>query len=124
VKLNVKLPTVLSPLDSAPTASVAADRPFRSARRISGGCARTAAEWVALRLGRTKRKSSVIEPLREVSISVDLARLPKADLHVHANAEARLERVLARREGRPAYDWRCEAAKPQMCSGSSLVDVV
>jgi adenosine deaminase len=51
----------------------------------------------------------VIEPLRAMPISEDLASLPKADLHVHANAEARLERVLARREGRPAYDWRTSA---------------
>jgi adenosine deaminase len=53
----------------------------------------------------------MIEPLREVLISADVARLPKADLHVHANADARLERVLARREGRPAHDWRTFAQR-------------
>lgn len=35
-----------------------------------------------------------------------LAALPKADLHVHAETDARLDRVLARREGRTARDWR------------------
>jgi hypothetical protein len=34
-----------------------------------------------------------------------IAGLPKVDLHVHAEADARLDRVLARREGRPSYDW-------------------
>src|SRR6266851_4996002 len=58
-------------------------------------------------------KSSVIEPLREVSISVDLVSLPKADVHVHANAEARLERVLARREGWPAGQLTVHAQTPR-----------
>lgn len=31
--------------------------------------------------------------------------LPKADLHRHAESTARLDRVLARREGREPYDW-------------------
>ena len=35
-----------------------------------------------------------------------VATLPKADLHVHAEADARLDRVLARRQGRPSSDWK------------------
>jgi hypothetical protein len=42
----------------------------------------------------------MIEPLREMPISADVARLPKADLHLHA-----------RREGRPAHDWRTFAQR-------------
>ncbi|MFD2083298.1 aminodeoxyfutalosine deaminase [Actinopolymorpha cephalotaxi] len=34
-----------------------------------------------------------------------VAALPKADLHVHQEAAPRLDRVLARREERPPYDW-------------------
>ncbi|NYH93031.1 hypothetical protein [Actinopolymorpha rutila] len=34
-----------------------------------------------------------------------VAALPKADLHVHQEAGPRLDRVLARREGPPSYDW-------------------
>jgi adenosine deaminase len=32
-------------------------------------------------------------------------RLPKVDLHVHQEWSPRLDRVLARRDGRPSYDW-------------------
>lgn len=39
--------------------------------------------------------------------------LPKADLHVHAETDARLDRVLARREGRSPYDWAGWAARLQ-----------
>jgi adenosine deaminase len=35
-----------------------------------------------------------------------VAALPKADLHVHAETDARLDRILARRAGRPSYDWQ------------------
>ncbi|HEU5102390.1 MAG TPA: hypothetical protein VFU22_25380 [Roseiflexaceae bacterium] len=35
-----------------------------------------------------------------------LVALPKADLHVHQEQSPRLDRVLARAYGRPAYDWR------------------
>ena len=48
----------------------------------------------------------VIEPLAEVEGGPLLAGLPKADLHVHQEAKARLDRVLARRQGHPSYDWR------------------
>jgi adenosine deaminase len=38
-----------------------------------------------------------------------LRALPKADLHLHADADAHVDRVLARRTGRPSYDWRAWA---------------
>lgn len=37
--------------------------------------------------------------------SNDLARLPKADLHVHQEATRYLDLILAEREGRDPYDW-------------------
>ncbi len=49
---------------------------------------------------------SVIEPLAEFPVDPIVAALPKADLHVHQEAQMRLERVLARREGRSPYDWQ------------------
>jgi adenosine deaminase len=45
-------------------------------------------------------------PLDEIPIDPRVARLPKADLHVHQEQSPRLDRVLARMQGRPAYDWR------------------
>lgn len=38
----------------------------------------------------------------------------KADLHVHAESDARLDRVIARREGRSPYDWSRWAARLQI----------
>ena len=49
---------------------------------------------------------SPIQPLAEISIPSYVAALPKADLHLHAEADARIDRVLAQRAGRPPYDWR------------------
>jgi hypothetical protein len=46
------------------------------------------------------------DPLAEISIPPSVAALPKADLHVRQEWFARLDRVLARREGRSPYDWR------------------
>ena len=48
---------------------------------------------------------SLIEPLSEIPTAPKVAQLPKADLHVHQEWFARLDRVLARREGRAPYDW-------------------
>ena len=39
-----------------------------------------------------------------------LSALPKADLHLHADADGHIDRVLARRSGRPPYDWRAWAS--------------
>jgi hypothetical protein len=49
---------------------------------------------------------TAIDPLADLPLSPTIAALPKADLHVHAEADARLDRVPARREGRSAYDRR------------------
>jgi adenosine deaminase len=49
---------------------------------------------------------TVIEPLSEIPTTPKVAQLPKADLHVHQEWFARLDRVLARREGCAPYDWR------------------
>jgi hypothetical protein len=49
---------------------------------------------------------SVLRSPPNLRIPPWVAALPKADLHVHAETDARLDRVLARREGRAPYDWR------------------
>jgi adenosine deaminase len=46
----------------------------------------------------------------EVEIDPVTAALPKADIHIHQEWSPRLDRVLARREGRPSHDWRRWAA--------------
>jgi adenosine deaminase len=50
-------------------------------------------------------KTPPLDPLAMRSISPEVAALPKADLHLHQEWSPRLDRVLARREGRAAYDW-------------------
>jgi hypothetical protein len=52
-----------------------------------------------------------IQPLAEIPIGPVIASLPKADLHVHQEEVARLDRVVARRRGRPAFDWRPRAER-------------
>jgi adenosine deaminase len=47
-----------------------------------------------------------LAPLDEIEIDPWIAALPKADLHVHQEQSPRLDRVLAREQGRPPYDWR------------------
>ena len=51
-------------------------------------------------------KKSPLDPLGDFPIPATIAALPKADRHLHQQWSPRLDRVLARREGRPAYDWR------------------
>jgi adenosine deaminase len=51
-------------------------------------------------------ESVTLGPLGEIVIEPWIAALPKADLHVHQEQSPRLDRVLARGQGRPAYDWR------------------
>ena len=51
------------------------------------------------------------DPLADIPIPERVANLPKADLHVHQEWFARLDRVLARREGLAPYDWRGWARK-------------
>jgi hypothetical protein len=48
----------------------------------------------------------VIQPLADIPITPAIAALPKADLHVHAEAEPRLARVIARRAGEQVPDMR------------------
>lgn len=50
-----------------------------------------------------------IRPLARVPISPAIASLPKADLHLHQEEVARLERVVARCQERPPCDWRSRA---------------
>jgi adenosine deaminase len=50
--------------------------------------------------------SALLAPLGQLAIEPWLARLPKADLHVHQEQSPRLDRVLARQHGRSTYDWR------------------
>lgn len=47
-----------------------------------------------------------LDPLTDPPIPPWLAALPKADLHLHQEERPRLERIVARRAGRPAHDWR------------------
>ena len=47
-----------------------------------------------------------LEPLVDIAITPAVASLPKADLHLHQEERGRLDRVIARRQGRLPYDWR------------------
>jgi adenosine deaminase len=51
-------------------------------------------------------KNPPLDPLGDIQIDPTIAALPKADLHLHQQWSPRLDRVLARREGRQAYEWR------------------
>lgn len=50
-----------------------------------------------------------MEPLDEILIPPEIAALPKADIHIHAEWSPRLDAVLACRDGREPYDWRAWA---------------
>ena len=52
-----------------------------------------------------------IPPLASVMVDQAVAALPKADRHLPQAAAARLERLPARRQGRPPYDQRGRAAR-------------
>lgn len=47
-----------------------------------------------------------IQPLIDIPIDPLITALPKADLHVHQEERARLDRILARQRNRAPYDWR------------------
>lgn len=47
-----------------------------------------------------------LAPPLGTSVEPRLAALPKADIHVHQEWSPRLDRVLARRNGRPVHQWR------------------
>jgi adenosine deaminase len=53
----------------------------------------------------------VITPLDDVRVDPAVAALPKVDLHLHQEQTPRLDRVIAARDGRPAYDWRAWAER-------------
>lgn len=55
--------------------------------------------------------SAPSHPLDGIPADPRIAALPKADLHVHAEASARLDRVLARRAGRAPFDWHAWATR-------------
>lgn len=48
----------------------------------------------------------LLDPLADIVIDPWIAALPKADLHIHAEAGPRLDRVLARRQGKEPPDMR------------------
>jgi adenosine deaminase len=52
-----------------------------------------------------------LDPLADAPTEPAVAALPKAELHVHAEASARMDALLARREGRRPYQWRRAAAR-------------
>lgn len=52
-----------------------------------------------------------LDPLGNIPINPTIAALPKADLHLHQEWSPRLDRVLARREGRAPYDWHAWALR-------------
>jgi adenosine deaminase len=54
------------------------------------------------RAGFSSRGPLAVRPLLSV---MNVAQLPKADLHLHAETDGRVERIQARREGRSPFDW-------------------
>ena len=52
----------------------------------------------------------LLEPFAEIPIHPHIAALPKADIHIHQEWSPRLDRVLAKKEGREPYNWREWAA--------------
>ena len=59
----------------------------------------------------TAPQPEAITPLTAVPIDPGVASLPKADLHLHQELFPRLDRLVARREGRVPYDWRAWARR-------------
>jgi hypothetical protein len=50
-----------------------------------------------------------LEPFTDVSATPDISALPKADLHLHQEDFPRLERIVARQQGREPYAWHAWA---------------
>ena len=57
------------------------------------------------------RGDMALDPLADIPIPAEIARLPKADIHIHPEWSPRLDRVLAKRQGRKPYDWRAWARR-------------
>ncbi len=53
--------------------------------------------------------SAALDPFAALPPDPLVAALPKADIHLHQEWSPRLDRVLARRERRPPYDWQAWA---------------
>src|SRR5712692_8315330 len=54
---------------------------------------------------RIEETPAALEPLIDVAASPVVAALPKADLHLHKEVFPRLERIVARQQGREPYAW-------------------
>jgi adenosine deaminase len=52
-----------------------------------------------------------IEPLAQLPLDPLIAALPKADVHLHHEERPRLDRIVARRQSRPPYDWQMWARR-------------
>lgn len=50
-----------------------------------------------------------LTPFTDIEPAPFIASLPKADIHIHQEWSPRLDRVLARREGRTPYNWQAWA---------------
>src|SRR5258707_8365665 len=50
-------------------------------------------------------RTAVLEPLIDVAAPPEVAALPKADLHLHQEIFPRLERIVARQQGREPNAW-------------------
>jgi adenosine deaminase len=55
------------------------------------------------------RHASVVDFAIDVSVTPAVAALPKADLHLHQEVFPRLERIVARQQGRAPYAWHAWA---------------
>jgi adenosine deaminase len=66
--------------------------------------------WVRSVSGKRNGKTGV-PYVDDFTAPAGVADLPKADLHVHAESDARLDRVLAAREGRDPFDWQAWRTK-------------
>lgn len=53
-----------------------------------------------------REMSMSIDPLAPVPVNPSVATLPKADLHLHQEFNARLERLASQRYGRSPFDWQ------------------
>jgi adenosine deaminase len=59
-----------------------------------------------IRIQRIESMTPLLEPFAEIPVPPNIAALPKADIHIHQEWSPRLDRVLARQEGREPYNWR------------------
>ena len=55
--------------------------------------------------------SPALAPLRPIAADPAVQALPKADLHLHAETYAGLDRIVAAREGRAPHDWAGEVRR-------------